>query len=32
MLTQESKLAGSSVADILREILRATDVPYLGAH
>ena len=32
MLTQESKLAGSSVADSLREILRATDVPYLGAH
>ncbi|MBE6660088.1 MAG: MoxR family ATPase [Ruminococcaceae bacterium] len=32
MLTQESKLAGSSVSDILREILRATDVPYLGAH
>ncbi len=32
MLTQESKLAGSSVADSLREILRSTDVPYLGAH
>ncbi|MBR5616121.1 MAG: MoxR family ATPase [Clostridia bacterium] len=32
MLTQESKLAGRSVFDVLRDILRATDVPYLGAH
>ena len=32
LLTQESKLALLSVRDVLTEILRATDVPYLGAH
>lgn len=31
MLTQESKLSGATVRDVLTEILRATDVPYLGA-
>ena len=31
-LTQESKLGLLSVRDVLTEILRATDVPYLGAH
>ncbi len=31
-LTQESKLALLSVRDVLNEILRATDVPYLGTH
>ncbi|MBR2621171.1 MAG: MoxR family ATPase [Clostridia bacterium] len=30
MLSQESKLAMKSVPDVLREILHATDVPYLG--
>ena len=32
LLSQESKLALLSVRDVLTEILRATDVPYLGAH
>jgi MoxR-like ATPase len=31
-LTQESKLSLLSVRDVLNEILRATDVPYLGTH
>lgn len=32
MLSQESKLSGATVRDVLTEILRSTDVPYLGAH
>ena len=32
MLSQESQLSGATVRDVLTEILRSTDVPYLGAH
>jgi MoxR-like ATPase len=31
-LTQESKLSLLSLRDVLTEIMRSTDVPYLGTH